>query len=74
MSAGGRWLPTGGFPDSFGAWAEREELELGFFRLEKRWLQGGLTVAFQNLRGLCGKAGEGLFASGVTGHGVMALN
>ena len=31
------------------------------FSLKKRRLQGDLTVAFQNLKGACRKAGEGLF-------------
>jgi len=35
--------------------------ELGLFRLEKRILQGGLTAAFQYLKGAYKKAGEGLF-------------
>ena len=35
--------------------------ELGLFSLEKRRLQGDLTVAFQHLKGAYRKAGEGLF-------------
>ena len=44
--------------------------ELGLFSLQKRRLQGDLIVAFQDLKGTCGKAGEGLFrraSSGTTG-------
>ncbi|GAB0186674.1 hypothetical protein GRJ2_001132700 [Grus japonensis] len=49
--------------------------ELGLFSLEKRRLQGDLTVAFQYLKRACKKAGEGLFTQASSGgQWVMALS
>jgi len=49
--------------------------ELGLFSLEKRRLQGDLTVAFQCLKGPAAKMGTMLLERPVvTGQGVTVLN
>lgn len=51
---------------------------MGWFSLERKQLQGGLTVAFQYLKGTTRKAGEGLFirpwSDGTRAHGLRLKN
>jgi len=45
-------------------WEDRLR-ELGFFRLEKRWLQGDLIVTFQCLTGACRKRWRGTLSASI---------
>ena len=54
--------------------SEERLRELGLFSLEKRKLQGGLTVAFQYLKGATGTLGRDFLSEWTDRTRVMVLN